>query len=72
MDVNEFKQRIDEWISVFRKTRPVDGKNRVLIPGDPEHDEEKIRRKEGIPLNDAVVKDLLAISKTTGIPFDAT
>jgi LDH2 family malate/lactate/ureidoglycolate dehydrogenase len=70
MDVTEFKKRIDEWIDVFRNTKPVQGKS-VLIPGDPEHQEEAIRRKEGIPLLPAVVSDLLDISKQTGIPFEA-
>lgn len=69
MDVNEFKKRIDEWIEVFRKTKPAKGTGGVLIPGDPEHEEEAKRAKEGIPLLPAVVEDLKDISKKTGIPF---
>jgi LDH2 family malate/lactate/ureidoglycolate dehydrogenase len=69
MDVNEFKARIDDWIDVFRRTRPARGTGGVLIPGDPEHQEEAIRSKEGIPLIAAVVADLKDISKQTGIPF---
>jgi L-2-hydroxycarboxylate dehydrogenase (NAD+) len=44
-------------------------KQAVLIPGDPEHEAEAIRRKEGIPLIKAVVDDLKDISKQTGIKF---
>ena len=69
MDVNEFKKRIDEWIEVFRKTKPAVGTKGVLIPGDPEHEEEARRRKDGIPLVSAVIEDLKDISKQTGIPF---
>jgi L-2-hydroxycarboxylate dehydrogenase (NAD+) len=69
MDVTEFKQRIDEWIEVFRNTKPVKGQKAVLIPGDPEHEEEVIRRKTGIPLIPAVINDLKDISKQTGIAF---
>jgi L-2-hydroxycarboxylate dehydrogenase (NAD+) len=69
MDVEEFKQRIDEWIDVFRNTKPVKGQKAVLIPGDPEHEEEVIRRKEGIPLLQPVIDDLMDISRKTGIPF---
>ena len=36
MDVDEFKTRIDEWIYVFRKTRPAKGTHVPLIPSDPE------------------------------------
>ena len=69
MDVDEFKSRIDEWIEVFRNTKPAPGHKAVLIPGDPEHEEEAIRRKDGIPLLPAVIDDLKDISKQTGIPF---
>ena len=69
-DVEVFKKRIDHWIEVFRSTKPIPGKEAVLIPGDPEHEAEKIRTKEGIPVIQAVVNDLKQISKETGIPFD--
>ena len=70
MEVDAFKKRIDEWIAVMRNTRPAKGTEGVLIPGDPEHREAEIRKKEGIPLGDAVIKDLKTISKQTGIAFD--
>ena len=69
MEVNEFKKRIDEWIEVFRNTKPAKGTSGVLIPGDPEHEEEAIRSKNGIPLIAAVIEDLKDISKHTKIPF---
>jgi LDH2 family malate/lactate/ureidoglycolate dehydrogenase len=69
MEVDEFKKRIDEWVSVMRNTKPAKGTNGVLIPGEPEHQEEIRRKKEGIPLNALVIADLKAISKQTGIPF---
>ena len=68
-DVEVFKKRIDHWIEVFRKTKPIPGHDAVLIPGDPEHDAEKLRTKEGIPVIQAVVDDLKGIAKETGIPF---
>ena len=70
MEVDEFKKSIDEWIRVMRNTKPAKGTEGVLIPGDPEHREEEIRRKEGIPLSEAVINDLKAISKQTGIAFE--
>jgi len=71
IDKDEFKRQIDEWIRVFRNTKPVPGTNGPLIPGDPEREAEAIRSKEGIPLLSAVVDDLLDISKKTGIPFQS-
>ena len=70
IDKDEFKKQIDEWIRVFRKTKPAPGTNGPLIPGDPEREAEAIRSKEGIPLLKPVVDELLDISRKTGIPFE--
>jgi LDH2 family malate/lactate/ureidoglycolate dehydrogenase len=56
---------------VFRNTKPVEGRH-VLIPGDPEREEEQKRTKSGIPLVQPVVESLLNISKQTGVPFKNT
>ena len=68
-DVDIFKKRIDDWIEVFRSTKPAPGHQAVLIPGDPEHEAEKERILKGVPVIQAVVDDLIVISKKTGIPF---
>ena len=70
IDKDEFKKQIDEWIRVFRNTKPAPGSSGPLIPGDPEREAEAIRSKEGIPLLKSVVDDLLEISEKTGIPFE--
>jgi L-2-hydroxycarboxylate dehydrogenase (NAD+) len=69
IDKHEFKKQIDEWINVFRNTKPAPGTHGPLIPGDPEREAEVIRSKKGIPLIKPVVDDLLDISKQTGVPF---
>ena len=69
IDKVEFKKQIDDWIHVFRNTKPAPGTHGPLIPGDPERQAEAIRSKEGIPLIKPVVDDLLDISRKTGIPF---
>jgi LDH2 family malate/lactate/ureidoglycolate dehydrogenase len=68
-EVGVFKKRIDHWIEVFRNTKPIPGHEAVLIPGDPEHETEKVRSQEGIPIIQAVVDDLEQIAKETGIAF---
>lgn len=69
-DVDEFKRQIDDWIAVFRATRPQPGSPGVMIPGDPEFQAEQWRRAEGIPLVMPVVEELRDISARTGIPID--
>ena len=70
MDGDSFKRQIDDYIRVFRATKPAPGTNGPLIPGDPEREMEEARRKKGVPLILPVVEELRDISRKTGIPFD--
>jgi len=66
---DEFKQHMDNWINRFRSAKPVEGQERVLIPGDPERETHAQRLKEGIPLNPKVVEDLQQLGAKLGIAF---
>ena len=57
-DVDVFKNNMDLWIERFKNAEPIDAKQPVIIPGEPEAQFMKVRIKEGIPLIDAVVQDL--------------
>lgn len=65
----EFKQHMDNWINRFRSAKPIEGQERVLIPGDPEREITAQRLAEGIPLNPKVVEDLQLLSGKFGIAF---
>ncbi len=66
---DEFKAHMDNWITRFRNAKPIEGKERVLIPGDPEREMHKIRMEEGIPLNGKVVEDLQMLAQKFLIQF---
>jgi len=68
--VDEFKQRMDDWVSTFRAAVPAPGTEGPLIPGDPERKAEASRKHEGVPLTEAVVGDLRYLAARTEIPFD--
>jgi L-2-hydroxycarboxylate dehydrogenase (NAD+) len=70
IEADGFKSQVDEYIRVFRATKPAPGTNGPLIPGDPEREAERIRSEKGVPLILPVVEELRAISKRIGIPFD--
>jgi L-2-hydroxycarboxylate dehydrogenase (NAD+) len=70
MDADSFKRQIDDYIRVFRATKPAPGTGGPLIPGDPEREAEKVRREKGVPLILPIMEDLRDISRKTGIPFD--
>jgi LDH2 family malate/lactate/ureidoglycolate dehydrogenase len=62
-DADEFKSHMDNWIQTFKNASVVKGKDRVIIPGEPEAEIEQERLTNGIPLLDAVVKDLNSLSE---------
>ena len=66
---DEFKSKMDDWIETFRSAKPVEGQDRVLIPGDPERECEERILKDGISLVPAIEKDLEEIAKVLDIPF---
>jgi len=66
---DEFKSHMDNWITRFRNAKVAEGYDRVLIPGDPEREMVDIRMKEGIPLNENVVKDLQEVGDKLGVKF---
>lgn len=66
---DEFKEHMDIWIDRFRNATPVEGQEKVLIPGDPEREMEADRRISGIPLLDPVVKDLGEVAMKFKIDF---
>jgi L-2-hydroxycarboxylate dehydrogenase (NAD+) len=70
LDVDSFKRQVDDYVRVFRATKPAPGTNGPLIPGDPEREAEKLRRETGVPLIMPIIEDLRDISRKTGISFD--
>lgn len=58
----EFLKEMDNWISTFKNAKAIEGK-KVLIPGEPEREQEKIRMEKGIPLMQSVVDDLKQLGK---------
>lgn len=66
---SEFKTHMDIWIKRFRNAATINETNKVIIPGDPERRMDQLRRKEGIPLLDTVVKDLQSLSEQYQVKF---
>ena len=65
--VDEFKAHLDNWIARFKSASPVNPDQKVIIPGEPEMEAEADRKKNGIPLVDAVVNDLNGLAEKFGI-----
>jgi LDH2 family malate/lactate/ureidoglycolate dehydrogenase len=63
----DFKKHMDQWIGRFRGARTMEGRESVIIPGDPEREMQAERMQNGIPLLEVVVKDLEVLGEKFGI-----
>ncbi len=66
----EFKAQMDRWIETFRAARPARGQERVLIPGDPERENEERIAREGIDILPGVHQEMKEIAGQLDIEFE--
>lgn len=64
-----FKKDMDDWILGFRNAQPMEGQERVLVPGDTEREMEAERMKEGISLMPVVADDLKKLGERFGVEW---
>lgn len=64
----EFKEHMDNWIEAFRAATPT-GKEKVLVPGDPERELTEKRRAEGVPVQTQVIEDLKQLAEKLRVKF---
>lgn len=70
-DVAEFKADMKRMTDHLRTLRPINGVDRVQVPGDPEarHREERLRL--GIPLDEETIVQLRELGEELGVPLPA-
>ena len=67
--VDEFKSGMDAMIDAFHQSPAVEGRERVLVAGEPEAKTAKRRSQIGIPLPPNVQADLTALSEQFSVPL---
>jgi len=55
-DLEVFKDNMDQFLSALKNAETAPGQDRVIYPGIPEHEDERDRRVNGIPLHEEVVR----------------
>lgn len=65
----EFKSKMDRWIETFRAASPARGQDRVLIPGDPERENEERIAREGVNVLAPVQKEMKEVADFMGLEF---
>lgn len=69
MGLDEFKERIDGFITDIKKSKLRPGFDEILVPGELEHRREQERRRNGIKLDAAVFDELATLAKDLDIDF---
>jgi LDH2 family malate/lactate/ureidoglycolate dehydrogenase len=67
--LGEFETGVDALVDGLRASPPLDPREPVLVAGDPEHAAHAERSRSGIPLSRAVVEDIRAVGRASGVPF---
>ena len=63
----DFRARVDTLIRDVHASRPAAGVERVLVPGQLEHERAAQRRRDGIPLSGALVAELDRYASEVGV-----
>lgn len=66
-DLATFKREVAEFASYLKETKPAEGFDEVLYPGEVELRTEKQRNAEGIPVDDATWGKLSALAEKFGV-----
>lgn len=67
--VAEFKADMDAMIREVKAAPLARGFEKIMVAGEPEFNTERERKEKGVPLSDAVVKDLTKLGEGVGVPF---
>ena len=67
-DLDGFKEMMDQWLTMFKDSKPAPGHERVLVAGQPEAETEAVRRVQGIPLHKDVVSWLRDTCAELSVP----
>jgi L-2-hydroxycarboxylate dehydrogenase (NAD+) len=68
--VNDFRKRMDEWIITFRNAASSEGQPQVLIPGDPERENERINMTSGIHVLPEIAGEISSLARDYDLQFE--
>jgi LDH2 family malate/lactate/ureidoglycolate dehydrogenase len=66
MPLEEFKERMDQLIDQLHESPRAPGVERIYVAGEIEHDLEKRRRREGVPVEESVLAELDQVERELG------
>lgn len=64
-----FKRGVDAMIQTLNESPAAEGVERVLVPGQPEHETEQQRSRDGIPLTESTWNELQELAHRFDVPL---
>jgi LDH2 family malate/lactate/ureidoglycolate dehydrogenase len=68
--LDEFIENADRLFTRVRQSKPMPGVSEILIPGEPEFRERKIRERDGIPIDDTTWTKILGVAGELQVDVD--
>ncbi len=66
-DGADYRRRVAAMLEALRAQPPADGVAAVLVPGDPERQSRERRRRDGVPVPEAVLSELGGVAARLGV-----
>lgn len=70
VDIDSYKDRMDEMINRLRSAEKAEGQNRVFVHGEKEYEEQERRMKNGIPIDEKTTESLIGFSKEFSVDLE--
>ena len=67
MPIDEFKQAVDRLIRTIKKSRIAEGFDEIVLPGEPEARTRLQRLREGIPIENELMKQIVRAGEKVGL-----
>ena len=68
MPLADFRQRMDQIIELMHSCPAAQGVERIFVPGEIEHETERRRSAEGIPINAQLQEEFRVLGAEVGVP----
>jgi len=69
MPGDHFFELIEEMRGYVKSSKPAEGFDEVLMPGEPESRTARSRKRDGIPLDDATWESIVATARSLGVAW---
>lgn len=70
IDIDSFKDRMDEMINRLKAAEKAEGQSRIFVHGEKEFEEHDRRQQHGIPIDEKTVESLIGFSKEFSIDLE--